>query len=399
YTPVPLMISGTCKRETDPLQTKWIKTIISTWKDSPHGEAFYGPLWSIASDGDAVRRRALHTICMNQTLAFDSDLFPLIGCLPLMNLRCGRDNLNADFDWKHKLKNFASLLRSVTGFLIADFHVSAIQIRSKLEALPGMDKTRLDALFNNKDHMNVKNAVSLHSALYELSLLIDPATCEPEDVPFFLLGRLCGFLTRPFKTPSMSLSQQLESLSAAAHIFFMLFRANRTSFCPGQLYYDVQTMVKNIYWSVAKQKILDPKGVFHIGHSGEDRLEGLYGIIYRLKDNSRNVDILQLSQRASTTAESCRIFAKHPDWDRGHKRLRLEGAEGVDHTNPTSWQGDVCVGNVNLLTCHNGGRRLTIRLFEQLRVPFDNPSTFFNSDDIDLLRPHGNYVGLHETDI
>ncbi|KAJ7159799.1 hypothetical protein C8R43DRAFT_820425, partial [Mycena crocata] len=258
YTPVPLMISGTCKRETDPLQTKWLNIIIAAWKESPHGEALYGPLWSLASDGDAVGRRAFHTICMSKSLSSDdSDLFPLLGGLPLMNMRCGKDALTADFDWKHKFKNFASLLRSVTGFLIADYHISAILLRSKLERLPGMDKTRLDSLFNNKDHMNVKNAVSLHSALYDLSLLIDLEKCEPEDVPIALLGRLCGFLTRPFKTPSMNLSQQLESLSAAAHVFFLLFRANRTSFCPGQLYYDVQTMIKNIYWSVVKQKVLD----------------------------------------------------------------------------------------------------------------------------------------------
>ncbi|KAJ7818284.1 hypothetical protein B0H13DRAFT_1541683, partial [Mycena leptocephala] len=89
--------------------------------------------------------------------------------------------------------------------------------------------------------------------------------------------------------------------------------------------------------------------------------KGLYGI-YQLMDNSRNVDILQLSQRASTTAESCRIFAKHPDWDRGHKRLRLEGAEGVDHTNPRSHTGDVSVANVSLLTSWNCGCRQAIEL-------------------------------------
>ncbi|KAF7326797.1 Ubiquitin carboxyl-terminal hydrolase 34 [Mycena sanguinolenta] len=383
YTPVPLMISGTCKRETDPQQTKWIKIIIETWKTSPHGESFYGPLWSIASDGDAVRRRALHTICMSQTLSCDSKLYPLLGHLPLMNMRCGQDELTADFDYKHKFKNFASLIRSVTGFLIAGHHISSILLRAKLETLPGMDKTRLDALFNNKDHMNVNNAVSLHSSLYELSSRVDLEHCDPGDIPIVILGRLCGYLTRPFIIPTMTLSEQLESLSAAAHMFFLLFRANRTSFCPGQLYYDIQSMIKNVYWSVAKQK---------------DRLEGLYGI-YRLKDNSRNFDILQLAERASTTAESCRIFAEHPEWDRGHKRLRLQGAEGVDHTNPKSWLGDVHVANVSLLTSHNSGRRLAVGLFELLRVPFENPSTLFDSDEIDLMRPHGSYVGLREADI
>ncbi|KAF8169184.1 hypothetical protein K438DRAFT_1543387, partial [Mycena galopus ATCC 62051] len=58
-----------------------IRMIVQTWKELPHDEAFYGPLWSIASDGDGVRRQALHTICMSQTLSRDSDLHPLLGGL------------------------------------------------------------------------------------------------------------------------------------------------------------------------------------------------------------------------------------------------------------------------------------------------------------------------------
>ncbi|KAF8140734.1 hypothetical protein K438DRAFT_2116337, partial [Mycena galopus ATCC 62051] len=351
YTPVPLMISGTSKHGTDPKQTEWIRMI-----ESPHGEAFYGPLWSIASDGDGVHRRALHTICMSQTLSRDSDLHPLLGGLPLMNLQCGKNDLTADFDYKHKFKNFASLLRSVSGILVAGSHVSSILLRSKLKALSGMDSTQLDALFNNKDHMNVKNAVALHSALYEFSIRTDLEKCEPEDVPIALLGRLCGFLTCPFIIPTMTLSEQLTSLSNAAPMFFILFCANRTSF---QLYYNVQSMIKNAYGFIAKQKLLNPDGVLHIGLLGEDRLEGLYGH-YRSKDNSRNIDILQLSQRASTTAKTCRIFAKYPEWDRGHKHLHLEGAKGVDHTNPRSWVGDVHVAKVSLLTCHNASRRAAV---------------------------------------
>ncbi|KAJ7437703.1 hypothetical protein FB451DRAFT_1193094 [Mycena latifolia] len=343
YTPVPLLISGTCKHEMDRLQSKWILDIVKTWQESPNGAAFYGPLWSIASD------------------------------------------------------DFASLLRSVKGFLIADFHVSAIHLREKLQTLPEMDSTHLDALFNNKDHMNVPNAVSLHMGLYEVSHRINFQKCDPGDVPIALLGRLSGYLVRPFITPDMTLSQQLQSLSSAAHLFFVLFSKNWTSFCPGQLYYDIQSMIKNVFWSVAKQKILDPSGIHHIGLNGEDRLEDLYGI-YRLKDNSRNVNILQLSERASTTAESCHIFAKHPDWDRGHRQLRLEGTEGVDHINPASWKADVSVANVSLLTSSNVGRRDVIELLKLLKISFDF-APLLNSDDVDLLRPLGNYVGLREGDI
>ncbi|KAF8210230.1 hypothetical protein K438DRAFT_1929382 [Mycena galopus ATCC 62051] len=248
YTPASLMISGTLKHETDPKQTEWIRMIVRTWKELPDGEAFYGPLWFIASDGDET------ATCTHSW--------------EVMNLQCGKNNLTVDFNYKHKFKNFASLLQSVSGILVAGSH---------LKALSGMDSTRPDALFNNKDHMDIKNAVALHSALYKFSICTDLDKCEPEDIPIALLGHLCGFLMRPFIVPTTTLSEQLISLSSAAHMFFILFHANCTSFCPGQLYYNVQLMIKNAYWSIAKQKLLNPDGVLHIGLLGKDRLEGLYG--------------------------------------------------------------------------------------------------------------------------
>ncbi|KAK6997165.1 hypothetical protein R3P38DRAFT_2798691 [Favolaschia claudopus] len=38
----------------------------------------------------------------------------------------------------------------------------------------------------------------------------------------------------------------------------------------------------------------------------------------------------------------------NPDIDRGHRKLKLSGALGIDHINPASWLGDVVVGNVNI---------------------------------------------------
>ena len=38
----------------------------------------------------------------------------------------------------------------------------------------------------------------------------------------------------------------------------------------------------------------------------------------------------------------------NPDLDKGHCHLSLKDAMGVDHVNPRSWIGNVCVGDVNL---------------------------------------------------
>ncbi|KAF8232027.1 hypothetical protein L208DRAFT_1106993, partial [Tricholoma matsutake] len=176
-----------------------------------------------------------------------------------------------------------------------------------------------------------------------------------------LLGTFTGFFVQPYKTPAMFLAEQLESLSALAHMMFIFFRCHRTSFCPGQLFYDVESMVKNTFWVVAKQKLLDDSLDFYITQTGEDRLEVNFGI-YRLMDNSRNIDVLQLS---STAIEILRIFGAYPEWDRGHRCLRLDGVEGVDHTNPKSWTGDVRPSGVSLLTAWNAGRRKATQIFQE----------------------------------
>jgi hypothetical protein len=99
-------------------------------------------------------------------------------------------------------------------------------------------------------------------------------------------------------------------------------------------------MVKNTFWVIAKQKLLDDSLGFYITQTGKDHLEVNFGI-YRLMDNSQDINVLQLSQHASMAIEILCIFGAYLEWDQGHHCLQLDGVEGVDHTNPKSWTGDV----------------------------------------------------------
>ena len=255
-----------------------------------------------------------------------------------------------------------------------------------------MDKATLDTLFNFKDHQNVPKAINLLSALYKLSKL-PKFVDEGINQSLVLLGQLIGFLITPYTDSSMCLTDQLISLSAAGHLLLVLYRHNRTSFCPGQFYYDAQSFIKATFWYVAKQKVLNPAGSFYIIQTGSDRLENNFGI-YRTMDHSHNVDILQLSHRASQAAEVLRIFADNPEIDRGHRRLNLQNVEGVDHTNPRSWTGDVTVNSVSLLSAWNTGRRKAQQLLQSLKIPFQEFSAL--PANVDLLRPFGDFVGLRE---
>jgi hypothetical protein len=105
YSATVILASGTCKTEQTGNQTRWIELLQNCWKDSPNGEALHGSIWSICTDGDAKRRRALFQLCMTSTLPESSDLFRKIGHLPLLNLCCGPTLITHDGDYKHEEKS------------------------------------------------------------------------------------------------------------------------------------------------------------------------------------------------------------------------------------------------------------------------------------------------------
>ena len=113
----------------------------------------------------------------------------------------------------------------------------------------------------------------------------------------YLFGHVCYFLVRPFTNVTFSLWQQLEHLYAASHLLLVLFQENpqRGEFMPSQLYTDIQIMIKNILFCIAKEKITNPKGNMYIILMGTDQLETSFGILHTIIGNDANTNILQLT--------------------------------------------------------------------------------------------------------
>ncbi|KDQ49391.1 hypothetical protein JAAARDRAFT_143486, partial [Jaapia argillacea MUCL 33604] len=146
------------------------------------------------------------------------------------------------------------------------------------------------------------------------------------------LGHLIGFLINPYTINTISLYDQLESLSATAHTLWVLYHQNKTLFIPGQQFINISFFIKNCFWCTAKQKLHDPDASFYLIQTGSDRLENQFGIYWSM--GYANIDILQLTQHAVSAAKISHIITQNPDWDRGHRCLKLTSAEGIDHTNP-----------------------------------------------------------------
>ena len=165
---------------------------------------------------------------------------------------------------------------------------------------------------------------------------------------------------------------------------------------PSQLYFDLMTMIKNVYFCVAKTQIDDPEGSFWIILLGSNPLEAHFGKICTIQGNDSNVDQLQLANRLDSAVICTNILTENPDWERGPRRLNMktwtEEAGNVsaklNHISPCLWCGDVTVSHVVLLTCWTEGRRIAESqlIHAGWAAPFDEME---KGDGFDMFCPFG----------
>ena len=204
-----------------------------------------------------------------------------------------------------------------------------------------------------------------------------------------------GYFVRPFIMPNWDLSTQIRSLITFAHLLAALWVKHGNAFFTGALYYDSQSIVKNLVVTILRLQAIDPALTFHIILEGTDRLELLFGDV-RTQDHARNFDILQLSEKLAVSALISTIFERNPDLDRGHRRLSLKDAMGVDHINPKSWTGDVRVGQVDIdaewSQARTDANNFLVDTFGTGAAA--DFTSLFAPDDHDLMRPNGHYIGV-----
>ena len=304
----------------------------------------------------------------------------------------------------HFLLGFATLLRAREGILINKSVVNKNHLRVHLVRLPHINPSSVEALVDPADKQNVPKAVTLIQSLDQLKSL-DISNYNPSQMSdhhsLVAVGEIFSSFMKPFITVTMSLSDQLTSLSKYAHAAFAIYSKHTTDFMTSPLFADSQAIVKDIYFCIAKQKLLDPQANFYIIHCGTDRLETDF-CLARTQSHHRNFDILDLANKLATSSLIDCIFARNPTLDAGSRRLKVTGAVGIDHLNPKSWIGDVKVDRVSLQACWEDGRKQAASLISSLYPgdPLADFSAVLSLANHDLLRPGGRYVGFsNEADL
>ena len=166
-----------------------------------------------------------------------------------------------------------------------------------------MSSATANELLNPADKQNVPKAVNLVRSLVRLQTLPDPLnpTESRRRHTLIFLAKVLDFFVLPFINIEMTLSQQIRSLSAYAHLVAAMYLGHGLAFLTGALYADSQAIVKNIMFCVARLQIISGDLEFFIIHEGTDRLETIFSDV-RTQDQNRNFFILQLSQKLSVGA-------------------------------------------------------------------------------------------------
>ncbi|KAJ7648621.1 hypothetical protein DFH06DRAFT_997187 [Mycena polygramma] len=394
YAARPILISGDCKKETGSEHAKNVITPTIEGVNS-HRELTKLRIVSVASDGESRRGKAFIEKTFIRELSPSSNIYSLLKDLALMNFWVGDDDLTPDKDGKHIFKRGRNRLLRKAGTDVMGVEITTAIIRTHLQSA-GHSSAHIHSHFNPEDKQNVTLAFQLLQDIW--SLPPPPENCSPgfraARRALDLLGSLFYHLIFPYLCVDLTLSEQLEHLSAAAHLALLLYRDGGKRSLPTLLYIDIMIMIKNAYFCIAKAKVDDPNGKFWIILLGTDRLEALFGILRTMIGNDANLDILQLVGRLTSTTQVANILAKYPHWDRAPRRLNLPAmtrdsrqlSDKTDHIQPPSWRGDVSLQNVTPLTCWRRGRRIIEEDFPLLAPAFKSLDADKN---VDILSPRG----------
>ncbi|RDB26720.1 hypothetical protein Hypma_005418 [Hypsizygus marmoreus] len=388
----PILAAPTCKQE-NAADMEYIFDIISrNWKE--HGESV-GKIWSFATDGDATRRAAGYTTFLNTPLSAMSALYGILSNMSGLNLFTGLNEVTLDFDYKHIFKRVCTLLRSDAGVVVNNGRqLNPMFLRRYLLLVDGQDEASVRKLLYPADPQDVPCAIDLMQAIIAAGRL----GLEATDINVIadldaikLLGELLEAILEPFINPSLSVTEQVTSLSKYAHMAMTLFTEHRLKFMSNQLYGDSQTMVKNVMFCIAKQQKLDADKPFYLFDVGDDKLEKLFGRIRMLGGHDSGMNYRQGVDRLGHAVDIDGAYMRNPDLDPGHRRLDMSRTESSDHFNVRNWHGNAIVGHCDLPSAWAAGASMAILVLnasQMRKCLFDFP-LIFAQPGVDLLRPFG----------
>ncbi|KAJ7443372.1 hypothetical protein FB451DRAFT_1149702 [Mycena latifolia] len=263
--------------------------------------------------------------------------------------------------------------------------------------LPDQTPDSVQQLMFPQDPQDVPRAIALMRAVVDVGSLPESAfgvmdADKRSDLDaFILLGEIIKAILDPFTKTEMDLTDQMTSLATFAHLSFAMYREARDQYLGNQLYGDSQTMVKNAFFCLAKQQILDPTKPFYLFQVGDDPVERLFGKLRMMGGHNSSMNYSQAIDRLGHAADLQGAFMRNPDLDQAERRLNMSRAEGVDHLTMKAFTGNLIAGSCHCPAAWSRGHDRAITILHRACVdwPEDQFQKYFSTGHIDTLRPFG----------
>jgi hypothetical protein len=209
--------------------------------------------------------------------------------------------------------------------------INASMLEQYLLFIDGVDELCACKLLYADDPQNVPCTVELMSAVIKLSR-IDPS--KPPYTPngtlpnidtikdfvaIDILGTLLHNILEPFINVNLSLSEQVIHLSCFTHILYLCYHDQHHSLMPNQLYYDLQTCVKNVMFYIGKQQKLELSAPFSLLDVRDDNLELLFTFLWMCGGHNNTINYQQALDRLGAARNIGGVYACNPNLAHGHR--------------------------------------------------------------------------------
>ena len=370
-----------------------------------------GPISNASTDGAGIFRQAAvdryqRDLMSSKEGSIEAKVLKVLKDCLLFDLWSGEHGITDDTDAKHDAKCLRTCCKSLSrGVQVVNHTFYGSDFKRILCAL-GHSEKEVANMLDPEDEQSVPAMLLFFKALAKLAdVSVEtlsaaglgmPATLVLKTKELQLLGavaRAYVFLLTGF---DKSISEHLVSLAEMQAIIFVLQRRSSTKFLPNQNYTNTSTMIRAKFKSVA---LAQAEGIstYYIFLDCDDMLEGFFGVLRTLSGNQRNFDLLQLEEKATHAMQIADVFLRHPDWDRGSRRL----SGSLDHWNTKSWTGCTDTSKVNVVQAWMSGlargraRLVGTALFSADELDF--AALAASGKDISMLMPNGERIGAQLT--
>jgi len=223
YSACPILISGSCKHETAKDHTALIQAVVNATSNKQNLTRLR--VVSLASDGESRHGKALANLMYIAPLAPSSPIYHQLIHLDLMDCFVGLDDITVDKDYKHVFKQLCNTILHESGCVVCSMHLTHVLIGKHLKD-SGFSDTHIKYVLDPSDKQDVVLAYGLLKDLWSLppaDPLSSTLTYIKARKALCIYGKLSYHLIFLYICVELSLSEQLEHLSAAIHLILALY--------------------------------------------------------------------------------------------------------------------------------------------------------------------------------